>query len=148
MDEPSGSAPAQPYRSIKVGLAVLGVLTLACGATAVFISANDAGAASLVIAGAALLALGVLLERISWVKAGPVELQLLELARIQAEAAAAVEAGDRERAVLLNDQAASIVASVSPLAARYGRIQGRRASDRSSTAAPAEPADEDRSTPR
>ena len=90
-------------------------------------TANDAGAASLVIAGAAMIALGVLLERISWVKAGPVELQLLELARIQAETAAAVEAGDRERAARLSEQAATLVASVSPLAARFQRIRATRA---------------------
>lgn len=145
MDDDAGEAAAQPYRAIKIGLAVLGALTLACGATAVFISANDAGAASLVIAGTALIALGVLLERISWVKAGPVELQLLELARIQAEAAAAVEAGDRERAVRLNEQAATIVATVSPLAARYGRIRGARAHGGSDASPPTSASDEDRS---
>lgn len=143
-DEVAGAAPA-PYRGIKIGLAVLGALTLACGAIAVFVSANDAGAASLAIAGAALIALGVLLERISWVKAGPVELQLLELARIQAEAAAAVEAGDRERAVRLNEQAATIVATVSPLAARYGRIRGARAHDGADASPPSSASDEDRS---
>lgn len=124
MDGGSGTVSAHPYRAIKVLLAVLGAVTLAAGATAVFLTSNDAGAASLVIAGAALLALGVLVERISWVKAGPVELQLLELARIQAETAAAVEAGDRERAALLSDQAAAVVATISPVAAQYGRLRG------------------------
>lgn len=127
MDADAGTASPQPYRAVKIALAVLGALTLACGATAVFVTANDAGAASLVIAGAAMIALGVLLERISWVKAGPVELQLLELARIQAETAAAVEAGDRERAARLSEQAATLVASVSPLAARFQRIRATRA---------------------
>lgn len=87
----------------------------------------------------------MLLERISWVKAGPVELQLLELARIQAEAAAAVEAGDRERAVRLNEQAATIVATVSPLAARYGRIRGARAHGGADASPPSSASDEDRS---
>ncbi|MGC5075790.1 hypothetical protein [Agrococcus sp. DT81.2] len=136
MDGDTGTLPVQPYRGIKIVLAVLGTITLAAGATAVFLSSNDAGAASLVIAGAALLALGVLVERISWVKAGPVELQLLELARIQAETAAAVEAGDRERAAQLSDQAATLVASVSPLAAQYSRLRGASASPR-----PAPPSD-------
>jgi hypothetical protein len=148
MDEHAGGAPAQPYRGIKIALAVVGALTLACGATAVFLTANDAGAASLVIAGAALIALGVLLERISWVKAGPVELQLLELARIQAETAAAVEAGDRERAVRLSDQAATIVASISPLAARFGRIRGAGSDDRTGAAGPADRPGEEGSAPR
>lgn len=124
MDAHAGTASPQPYRAVKIALGVLGALTLACGATAVFVTANDAGAASLVIAGAAMIALGVLIERISWVKAGPVELQLLELARIQAETAAAVEAGDRERAARLSEEAATLVASVSPLAARFQRIRG------------------------
>lgn len=146
MDEDAAGPSAQPYRAIKIGLAILGALTLACGAAAVFLSTNDAGAASLVISGAALIALGVLLERISWVKAGPVELQLLELARIQAEAAAAVEAGDRERAMRLGDQAATIVASVSPLAARYGQVRAARADER--TGASVDAPGEDRPAPR
>jgi len=131
MDGDTGAVPVQPYRGVKIVLAVLGTIALATGASAVFLTSNDAGAASLVIAGAALLALGVLVERISWVKAGPVELQLLELARIQAETAAAVETGDRERAARLSDQAAALVATVSPLAAQYGRLRGASSSPRS-----------------
>jgi hypothetical protein len=146
MDGDEGKVLVHPYRGVKVILAVLGTITLAAGATAVFLTPNDAGAASLVIAGAALLALGVLVERISWVKAGPVELQLLELARIQAETAAAVEAGDRERAARLSDQAAAVVATVNPLAAQYGRMLGASTIPR--TAAPADDAREGPSPPR
>jgi hypothetical protein len=146
MDSEAGKAPVQPYRGIKIILAVLGSITLAAGATAVFLTSNDAGAASLVIAGAALLALGVLVERISWVKAGPVELQLLELARIQAETAAAVESGDRERAARLSDQAAAVVATVNPLAAQYGRMLGASSIPRPAT--PTDGAGEGPTAPR
>lgn len=121
-------AASKPYRATKVVLFALGALGLVSGAVAVFVSSNDGGAAALVVVGAALLAFGVLLERIVSFKAGPVELQLLELARIQAETAEAAERGDRDRAAELSERAAALVATVSPLAARYERVRGLRPS--------------------
>ncbi len=122
-------APSKPYRAMKAVLLAFGTAALASGATAVFVSSNDAGAAALTVVGAALLAFGVLIERIVSVKAGPVELQL-ELVRLQAETAAAVERGDRDRAAQLSERAAALVATVEPLAAEYERVRSLRPSSR------------------
>jgi hypothetical protein len=113
-------APPKPYRAVKVVLFAFGTLALASGATAVFVTSNDAGAAALVIVGAALLAFGVLVERIVSLKAGQIELQLLQLV---GETAAAVKSGDSDRAARLSERAAALVATVSPLAAEYERVR-------------------------
>ncbi|ROR66913.1 hypothetical protein [Agrococcus jenensis] len=122
-------AAPKPYRAIKAVLFAFGTIALASGATAVFVSSNDAGSAALVVVGAALLAFGVLLERIVSLRAGPVELQL-ELVRTQAEIAAAVERGDSDRAARLSERATALVASLSPLAAEYERVRSLRPGSR------------------
>ncbi len=124
----------RPYLAAKVFFFALGGLTLVCGAVAVFLSPNDAAAASLVVAGAALLVLAVLVERVSMFRAGPIEVQLRKLAHQQEATAAAVKAGVSDLSARIDEQAEELSARVRPLAAEYERIRSTTPSSRARAA--------------
>jgi hypothetical protein len=106
---------------------VLGVAALVAGGLATLISANGAGSAGLVAAGAALVLFVLLGDRIEWLKFGNVEFHLREAARGLTRQAAYLEAqGDTEAAEQLRDEARRLLAHASPAARAYEELRRTR----------------------
>ena len=119
----NGGAPgarAQVSRAVRGWCAVGGGVLVALGCVAVFVSDNGAGTAAVLAAGAALVLVAVLAERITAVEAGGVKVELGQaVARKLDEAARADEDGDHVRAAELRDEARELIELNSAEAARF-----------------------------
>lgn len=100
----------------------LGVVLLAVGSTAVFVTPNSTGTSLLIAAGTITLALGLLADRLQSIEGAGVKLQLGAIEKLE-EARVADAAGDQENAEKLRDQARLLLAAASPLASKYERIR-------------------------
>jgi hypothetical protein len=105
-------------RKVDIGVAVLAVGLMGAGAVAVFAIKNGTGAAALLAAGVALLALVILRERIETLRWGDLELTL----RRQADVAAAE--GDHELERGLIAAADSLASRAAPIAGSYETVRG------------------------
>lgn len=105
-------------KASDIGVAALAVALIGAGAVAVFAVKNGAGAAALLAAGVALLALVILRERIETLRWGDLELTL----RRQADVAAAQ--GDHELERGLRAAADSLASRAAPIAGSYETVRG------------------------
>jgi hypothetical protein len=124
--------------SARIFAAVVGIGLVVTGAIAVFVTANSAGAASLVAAGTVIGALAMFANRIQSVEGGGVKLQLeaaavAATAKLQA-ARQAEQAGHRELAETLRDEAQLLMSAVQPVAAQYENVRLRESSSWDRTA--------------
>jgi hypothetical protein len=103
--------------AIDIGIAALAVALIGAGAVAVFAVRNGTGAAALLTAGVALLALVILRERIETLRWGDLELTL----RRQADVAAAQ--GDYELERGLRAAADSLANRAAPIAGSYETVR-------------------------
>jgi hypothetical protein len=104
-------------------MAIAGYIVLAAGAVAVFITSNATGSAALIIAGAALAALGAWGNRIRSLSAGGVKVTLDQAARALEEADHAEALGQTERATTLRAQAHSLLRSTKGIADEYDDVR-------------------------
>lgn len=114
----------------SVATIFLGIALLSTGAVATFLSENGPGSATLVGAGAILLVLAFLDERIEWLKVGDVELHLSEAARRLTGRAADLDAqGKSEAADQLREEARRLLANASPAARAYEELRRTKSPD-------------------
>jgi hypothetical protein len=94
---------------------------------ATFLTANNAGSASLVGGGTIVLVLALLDERIEWLKVGDVELHLREAVRRLADRATDLDAqGEAEVADQLRAEARRLLVAASPAARVYEELRQAR----------------------
>ena len=108
----------EQHKAGDLGIAALGVALIGTGAVAVFVVKNGTGAAALLAAGVALLALVILRERIETLRWGDLELTL----RRQAEVAGAQ--GDHELERGLRAAADTLANRAAPIAGSYESLRG------------------------
>jgi hypothetical protein len=107
---------------LRVFVGVFGCGLASAGAVAVFVTANSAGAASLVVAGAAIGALAMFANSVQRVKAGSFEL-VLTAVRLDKAAEEAERKGQREEADKLRGQAALLMLAAHPVASELDRLR-------------------------
>lgn len=118
------AAAVKVARRLRALLLVLGVVVLAVGAVAVFVSTNDTGSAGLVAAGAVLVCVGVFADRITAVEAAGLKLELIGAGQDKFEQADAAEAaGDPARAGRLRSEGKALLEAAASIASRYDRIR-------------------------
>jgi hypothetical protein len=113
------NAVPNPLRAI---VGVFGGALASAGAVAVFATANSAGAASLVVAGAAIGALAMFANSVQRVKAGSFEL-VLTAVRLDKAAEDAERKGQSEEASKLRGQAALLMLAAHPVASELDRLR-------------------------
>lgn len=125
----SDAAPAVlPPAGRAAGIA-LGLLMLAFGAVAVFVTNNELGAASLILGGAGVSALTVLADRISAFEAAGVRMELLRRAQdIQSEAEQARVSGEVDRAEQLEDRAQELLLAAGAVGRKYEDVRATQPS--------------------
>jgi hypothetical protein len=109
-------------RPIRLTAAVFGSGLALAGAAAVFVTANSAGAASLVIAGTAVGTLAMFADSVQSVKAGNFEL-VLTAAKLRTAAQDAERKGRSEEAEVLRGQAELLLLAAQPVASAFERVR-------------------------
>src|SRR4051794_40204125 len=111
----------------QVTVGAIGVALTTTGAVAVFVTANSAGAGSLVAAGAALLLLAMLVNRVQSFEGGGLKVQLAAAAVSKLAAAeVAAREGRGQDAELLRDQASLLISAAEPIASKYEQLRRER----------------------
>lgn len=116
----------------RIFAAFIGTCLVIAGAVAVFVTTNSAGAASLVVAGIVIGAMGMFANRIESFEGGGFKIQLA--ANMLAKADEAERAGDAERAGILREEAQQLMSAVGPISADYDDLRRRKGSSRARTA--------------
>lgn len=115
--------PAVPHAG-RIAAVVVGLVVLAVGAVAVFVTDNELGATAPVAAGVAIAGLAVFAHRIRSVEAGGVRVELERQAHgVRQPARRARAAGDVEQAEELEGRAQNLMAAASLVGSRYERLR-------------------------
>jgi hypothetical protein len=124
VDAPTELAAPVLGRATRAVGVVIGLLTLAAGAVAVFVTDNEVGSAALVTAGAVVLGLAVFGNRVRAFEIAGVRLELLrQAADVRQEAEKARASGEVDRAEQLENHAQSLLMAAGLVGSRYERLR-------------------------
>jgi hypothetical protein len=114
-------------RWVQALVAVFGMALATSGAVAVFVTNNSAGSGSLVVAGAAVLLLALMVNRLQSFEGGGLRVELAEAAVSRLAAAEVAEQDGRmPEAELLRSQASLFISAAEPIASEYEQLRRER----------------------